>query len=104
LRTTRPPSGYFDFFPNKIFVSKVWLEIGWEVVKHRNTLFSMFCGVGRYRLADKWLEPQNSTEILVCCPLGISKKGSANFCDHRGKGKVFANIFYVESLFATCLV
>jgi len=61
----------------------------------------MFGGVRTHRLADKWIEPQNSPEFRGFRPLGIPKKGSVNFFDHHCKGKVFPNIFYVESLFPT---
>ena len=43
-------------------------------------------------------------EFRGFCPLGPLHKVSVNLIDHHCKGKVFTNIFYVESLFPTCLV
>jgi len=45
-----------------------------------------------YRLAEKWLKPQNSPKIRCFCPLGTPKKASVNFYDHHCKGNVFTNI------------
>jgi len=51
-----------------------------------------------------WQKSGLNLEIRVFCPLGTPKKGSVNLFYHHYKGKVFTNIFYVESLFPMCLV
>jgi len=67
-------------------------------------LFGTFGGGGGYRLADKWLEPQNGPEIRGFYPLGTTKKADLNFFDRHCKCKAFTNIFYEESLFPMRLV
>jgi len=94
----------FILFPNKIFLSRFWLEICTDVVKDQNTPFwEVWWGFG-YRLADKWFEYQNSPEIRGFFPLGTPKKGSVDFFDRHCKHKAFTNNFYVENLFPMCLV
>jgi len=94
--------GILIFCPNKILLSKFWLEIWWEVVKHRNTPFPQvwwdWCvPTGRY---SKWLEPQNSREIRGLCHLDSPKKGSVNFFDHHCKSKVLrsSQTFFMQKV------
>ena len=47
------------------------MEIGGMLKKNEMHLFGKFGEVGGHRLADKWLEPQNSPEIRGFSSLGI---------------------------------
>jgi len=46
LKSAWPPSGYCDFFPNQIILSKFWLQIWWDDAKHRNAPFQQVWGGG----------------------------------------------------------
>jgi len=68
------------------------------------TFSASLLGLGAGWLAEKWLEPQTTSEIRGFCPLGTPTKKIVNFLDQHCKGKVFTNNLNVESLFPTCLV
>jgi len=59
------------------------------------------------QLLQHWwmlIESQNTPENCGFAPLDPPNKRSVNFFDHHCKFRVFIKIFYVESLFPTCLL
>jgi len=92
---------FLIFFKNKKFSSIFRLEIWWDIPKHQIAPVVQLRWVGW--LAEKWLEPQK-TKIFGYFPLLTAPNFFKTFCDHHRKDKVLADIFYVESLFPTCLV
>jgi len=69
------------------------MKFGGMVSNTEIHFFSKFGGVGGYRLAEKYLEPQNTSEIRSFWPLGPATNINVYFFDHHCKGKVFINIF-----------
>jgi len=80
-----------------------WLEIWWDVVRHPNTPFLQLW-LGSWVLTGRkmgWTAENHQKSWFL--PRWTPAK-SFSFFDHHCKGKVFTDIFYIESLFPTCLV
>ena len=81
----------------------MWLEIWWDIVRHPNTLVLQLWW-GSWVLTGRnvaWIARNRNPWF---CPVVVPTKENFNFFYHHCKGKVLTNIFYVETLFQTCLV
>ena len=95
---------FFVFHTNKIFLSIIWLEIWWDVVKHPNTIFRQLWWISWVQTVRKVAWTSKTPQILEYCLVWSSTRKMFNFFYHHCKGKAFTDIFCVESLFPTCLV